>query len=78
MGAVQHQYIIMEFFKKSWRRIKKVFGSKDKEKIFTWDLARFEAAMKEEEEMEETEEVLLATAVTKRNGWMFAVCDVDF
>ena len=61
--------------------MKAVFGSKDKEKIFTWDLARFEAAMKEEEEeeeMAEMEEVLLATPVTKQNGWMFAVCDVDF
>ena len=67
----------MAIFKKIWQRMKAVFGSKDKEKIFTWDLARFEAAMKEEE-LEEMEDVLLATAVTKRNSWMFAVCDVDF
>ena len=76
--AEQRFNIIMAIFKKIWQRMKAVFGSKDKEKIFTWDLARFEAAMKEEEEMEQMEEVLLATPVTKRNGWMFAVCDVDF
>jgi len=70
--------IIMAIFKKIWQRIKAVFGSKDKEKIFTWDLARFEATMQAE-----TDEALqlpynFTTAGTAPNIWIFAVCDVDF
>ncbi len=49
----------MSWFKKSCRRLKeKVFGSKKKEKIFTWDQARFEEMMNAESEEDSVESTM--------------------
>ena len=49
----------MSWFKKSCRRLKeKVFGSKKKEKIFTWDQARFEKMMNAESEEDSVESTM--------------------